>query len=42
VQEDDIRDDELMTLDNRSFGNVIKGLQNRFSAWVLGPFDCIM
>jgi hypothetical protein len=25
-----------------SFGNVIKELQKRFSAWVLGPFDCIM
>ena len=24
-------------LDNHTFGNVIKDLQNRFSAWVLGP-----
>ena len=30
------------TMSNSSFGNVIKDLQNRFSTWVLGPFDCIM
>jgi len=33
---------KLRSIGNSSFGNVIKELQNRFSTWVFGPFDCIM
>ena len=33
---------KLQSIGNSSFGNVIKELQNRFSIWVFGPFDCIM